>query len=403
MAKVSKRTWKNSEGEDRQAWRVDFTDRGGKRQRKQFSTKREADDFRVEIENQLRSGTFRRGADKTTVKDICISFLEYAERRCERGERFVRSHLEAVAGHVWNYICPDQTRREANGKSAARPFTEGIENIKLSQLSPKGVAAFRDRLRDAGVSVPMTRKIITTLHAILEYAKEQDAVATNAAQGIKVIGRRDEGSKKVTPPSTELVKLLLSLADLDFRVRIMIAAATGIRVSEQNALRWHHFDLEAGLLKIRVRVDRHNTEDAPKSHAAMRDIPLARPVIDELKMLMKRSAFHESDDLVFPNEVGSYTSHSNMLKRKFSPLIKRLKELHEKDPEKYPKVEHITWHGLRHYGISAWIHQRLSPKAIQTFAGHTNLAFTMDRYGHLFPSEDHNRAFESIASDLIRW
>jgi hypothetical protein len=50
LAKVKKREWTTSKGEARQAWQVDFSDAEGVRQRKQFETKREADDFRVEIE-----------------------------------------------------------------------------------------------------------------------------------------------------------------------------------------------------------------------------------------------------------------------------------------------------------------------------------------------------------------
>src|SRR5215831_11937613 len=30
-------------------------------------------------------------------------------------------------------------------------------------------------------------------------------------------------------------------------------------------------------------------------------------------------------------------------------------------------------------------------QTVQTFAGHASLQFTMDRYGHLFPSDDHTK------------
>jgi integrase len=400
MAKVTKRTWTTGGGEARQAWRVDFTDSEGRRQRKQYQTKREADDFRVEIEGQLRSGTFRHGADKTTVKEICTAYLEYATGRFERGERFTHAHLHAVTGHVWNYICPDRMWRESKGKSAVKPFTQGIGDIKLSQLSPRRVGEFRDRLRAAGVSVVSTRKILTNLHAILAYAIGQDAVATNAAHGVKVIGRRDEGAKKVYVPPKEAMGALLSVADPDFRLKLIFAASTAVRASELHALRWRHLDLRGGEVKIETRVDSWRQEDTTKTAAGMRMIPLGKPVTTMLKEWRLRTEFNKDDDLVFPNKRGGYVGHPNMVKRKFKPLFDQLDELHAKNPRKYPKVERFIWHVLRHYGISLWIEADLRPKTVQTFAGHSSLAVTMDRYGHLFKSEDHKKAVDSIAKEL---
>jgi integrase len=38
---------------------------------------------------------------------------------------------------------------------------------------------------------------------------------------------------------------------------------------------------------------------------------------------------------------------------------------------------------------------------VQTFIGHASLAMTMDLYGHLFKSEDHQRAMDDIAAGLM--
>jgi integrase len=43
----------------------------------------------------------------------------------------------------------------------------------------------------------------------------------------------------------------------------------------------------------------------------------------------------------------------------------------------------------------------MSPKTVQTFAGHASLQITMDRYGHLFPSESHKHAMDQIAKGLF--
>jgi hypothetical protein len=53
---------------------------------------------------------------------------------------------------------------------------------------------------------------------------------------------------------------------------------------------------------------------------------------------------------------------------------------------------------LRHLVL---IDAGLSPKAVQTFAGHSSLQVTMDRYGHLFKSDAHNEAMNAIAREML--
>jgi integrase len=107
-------------------------------------------------------------------------------------------------------------------------------------------------------------------------------------------------------------------------------------------------------------------------------------------------------DLVFPNRRGWYTGHDKMIKRKFLPLFDRLAERHKRDPTRHPKPPaRFNWHGLRHFAVSCWIEAGLSPKTVQTFAGHSSLQVTMDRYGHLFKSDDHKKAMDAIADDTF--
>jgi integrase len=42
-------------------------------------------------------------------------------------------------------------------------------------------------------------------------------------------------------------------------------------------------------------------------------------------------------------------------------------------------------HDLRHTAVALWIAAGANPKEVNVRAGHTPVAFTLDRYGHLFP------------------
>ena len=91
-----------------------------------------------------------------------------------------------------------------------------------------------------------------------------------------------------------------------------------------------------------------------------------------------------------------------MVKWKFALLFQKLRKLHSEDPDRYPPPpERFNWHALRHFAVSCWIEAGLTPKTVQTFAGHSSLQVTMDRYGHLFKSEDHKRAMEEIAAEML--
>ncbi len=405
---IRKRTWKPAgwkEGDKlREAWALDYTDRSGNRQRKQFRTKGKADAERVLIEGQIRAGTFRPDADKVTVKEVAEQYLEYVKGRVERRERFSQRHYDMVEGRIWNYLCPDpKWAKEHKGVRRAIPFTEGAGGHKLAQLNKGAVNDFRDRLRNAGVSVPMTRKILGTLHSVLEFAIDKNYVAVNAARGVKVIGTRDEGSKKIKPPSKEAVRQIIAAADPDFAVEIIFAAASGLRAGEQHALRWRHLNLgNKNEVTVETRVDAYNDEDLPKSEAGLRTVPLGADVVQHLRKRKARSKWSKSDDLVFPNKSGDYKRHGHMLQDQFYPLFDKLAELHKSDPDRHPPApKRFNWHALRHFAVSCWIEAGLQPKTVQTFVGHATLQMTMDTYGHMFPSDDHAKAMDAIAKGLF--
>ena len=103
-----------------------------------------------------------------------------------------------------------------------------------------------------------------------------------------------------------------------------------------------------------------------------------------------KSQFSRLDDLIFPNCEGQHLGHDNFIKRQFLPLFDLL-----------PTVKRFNWPALRHFAVSCWIEAGLAPKTVQAFAGHASLQVTMDRYGHLFPSDDDRKAMDQIAKGLF--
>jgi hypothetical protein len=58
------------------------------------------------------------------------------------------------------------------------------------------------------------------------------------------------------------------------------------------------------------------------------------------------------------------------------------KKSNEEDPDRHPEApKRFNWQALRHFAVSRWIDAGLSPKAVQTFAGHGSLQVMMDATG----------------------
>jgi integrase len=215
-------------------------------------------------------------------------------------------------------------------------------------LTARAVGEFRDRIRTVGVTVATARKILATLHAVLEYAISQDWVATNAAHGIKVIGPRGEGSQKIVPPSKEDVRRVIDAAGEELRLMVIFAASTGARAGEQWAIRWQDVNFDKRELRIKRRVDAYGEEGAPKSTDGVRTVPLSAQLVSALKAWKLKSRFSKPEDLIFPNRRGADIGHDNLIKRDVAG------------------AKRFNWHSLRHFAVSGWIEAGMAPKTVQT-------------------------------------
>jgi integrase len=124
----------------------------------------------------------------------------------------------------------------------------------------------------------------------------------------------------------------------------------------------------------------------PKSRAGFCDIPAGPMVLNALRRWKLRCLKSELG-LVFPAPQGGILQHTK--------TQARLRKLQE-------KVEvTMRWHDLRHFAVSLWIKQGFSIKEVMTFAGHSSIQKTMERYGYLFLSPDHHNAMAKVEAKLL--
>jgi len=354
---IRKRTWK-SNGTEQTAWVVDYVDQHGKRRLKTFTLKKDAEAWATNARHEVSQGLHAPNA-KVTIEETIVLWIKHCV-----DEGLERSTIEQRKQHLRIHIAPF------------------IGREKLATLTTPRLNVFLDQLRDAGRSVVMRRKVLTSVRTALAFAKGRGLVAQNVAAGIKV--KSDDRHRATGPlkagagfPTKAELKLLIDRASERWRPFIVTAIFTGMRASELRGLRWCDVDLDAGTIHVAQRADGWGKIGSPKSAAGRRDIPLTPMVINTLRQWKLACPVGE---LVFANRHGHVNPHTNFLRHVWKPL------------QRDCGMPHYEFHSLRHAAASLFIETLgWTPKRIQTVMGHSSITMTFDRYGHLFADTEGDR------------
>lgn len=386
-------------GQATKVWQVTIGS-GASRQRKNFATKKQAEAYNAEMTSRINAGLISNSG-AMTLHDLWKLYDDHCSSRVERRENLSLGHLEGIRLMAQNYIL-SSTKVEPLKGSRRRPFDRGIGHLKLSALTAARVEQWKDDMREAGVGVSTTKSGLRILGAALEFARRRDYMRVNPARNIRIHARREDASRKVVPPSTALLGAMIEQCHhRTLRGVILVLSMTALRISELYALRWSDIDFDRGALKVQRRVsDQFRTEDLPKTDAGIRTIPLGKACVNVLKEHRRETSHGGADDLVFCAGAGQYRRAGNDRKQILHPLYQKV--IGSMPAEHRMPDDRIGFHALRHYAISAWIDAGLSAKVVSTLAGHASIAITMDRYGHMFPSEDHGSAMDRIGEALNR-
>jgi len=370
---VRKRTWKNGDGSQGEAWVVAYTGQDRKRRIKSFARKKDADTFEATVNVDIRTGIHVPDSQSIMVAEAARLWLE----SCEAAD-LEPTTVEAYRQHVALHIIPL------------------IGAIKLSQLSVPMVRAFEDALRKAR-SPAMVRTLRSSLGSILADAQERGLVGQNVVRNLRIHrrgkdGRADKRKGKlkigVDIPTPDEIRAIIAALDDRWRPLLLTTIFTGLRASELRGLRWSDVDLKRGELHVRQRADRFNVIGRLKSEAGERTVPLPLMVINALRQ-HRLTCPKGNLGLVFPNGKGNVENYSNITKRGLFPTLIAAGVVDAKGNAKYTGL-----HALRHFYASWCINRRvdggleLPLKVVQARLGHASIQMTADRYGHLFPRGD---------------
>lgn len=379
MTSIRRRTWPTPDGGEKTAWQVDYKDAAGKRRSKQFARKKDAEAWSTTARYEVATGTHTPDSQSITVEKAAELWIKRGER-----DNLEASTLAAYGQHVRLHILPLCGDKKLN--QITRPIAEGWHDELMEKLSR-----------------PMAMRVLRSLSAIINEAQSRGFVAQNVVSGVKVRRSKREKPKVAIPTKAEL-KAILEAAKASTEPMAhpltLIAIFAGLRASEMRGLPWRCIDLKAGSVTVDQRADLKNQIGAPKSEAGYRTIPLPGSAIAALKV-WKVACPPTAQDLVFPSLAKKVMSHQFMnvnimgavqaTAGTADPVIKDGKPALDKE-QRPMMAQRYTLHDFRHAAASLWIEQRLNPKRVQKWMGHSSIQVTFDTYGHLFDQADQDNA-----------
>jgi integrase len=347
--------------------------RTGKRLRKTFPTLAAARTWRQDAVPALRKGTMTAPSQMTLRAS-----WEAWRRGAEDGSIRNRS------GDVYK---PSVIRSYT---SAMRLYVlDELGAVKLSDLHRVHVQDLADRLLADGKDPSTIRNALMPLRVIFRRALARGEVAVNPTTGVElpaVRGRRD----RIASPA-EAATLIAALPE-EFCGLFAAALYAGLRRGELLALRWADVDLDAKVIYVRRAYDpAAGVFVEPKSRAGRRKVPIAAALRLHLLEHKARCAWSgQPDGLVFGRTAIVPFSDSWILAKAEGCWAAHVVGAFFR--REHLELEPIGLHEARHTFASLMIAAGVNAKALSTYLGHSSIAITLDRYGHLMPGNEEEAA-----------
>ena len=291
-----------------------------------------------------------------------------------------------------NTLRNDKDRYELNVK-------EQLGKYKVIDIKPAHCQKIMSKMLEENYSKSVIKMTWRVMYQLFEYAVDNEIISKNPMTSKTVYRPREcdikkEQKKKMVALSIEEMNLFLENAKNTSNYKqFRFALETGLRTGEIIGLMWEDIDFENKTLTIRRTVEyRHQFKKwhigPPKTENSNRTIPLSKTSYDILKELYinkdKRVVCDKFDiyktvagndekvdvninDFVFLNRKGLPTKNSA-----YDTSIYKICDK--------AGIRHFAMHILRHTYCTRALEAGMSVKDVSERAGHSSVAFTLDRY-----------------------
>ncbi|WP_353337714.1 tyrosine-type recombinase/integrase [Pseudooceanicola nitratireducens] len=377
--------------EEGQGFRVVFSDPlTGKRKRVRASTRRAANRLQKEIEDQLFAGAYGKPKDRSpTFREIATQYIERSRRGRDGRVPLEPNTLNTYQNWLEKHLLDLIGDREI----------DKLDRDDLIELAGALLMRFENRTS--------ARHCFNFTKTVLNWARARGLIETSPAFKLYISADKRTRTEvrvhshaniqKITAKLTEMrshPNLQVRRAWEKYSVIIMMAATTGLRISELVGLKIQDFTPDFRRFKVVRRVDQfrdgRSVEERTgnlKSQRAYRELGVAeqvRPLL--LDYLNSRN--RPQSEWVFPKLRGA--------EGPVDAVHVRARGWYE--IQDLAGVPRLSLHSLRHFFASELMRQGYYLEA-QNLCGHHDAAYTITRYGHLIDDgSDRRRKMSTLVA-----
>jgi len=342
-----------------------------------FGTRAEAVEFRAtkDLEHPPRRRRVKKKQD-ATFKSVAEGYLNRKEHPVDTDPlepQTLRSYRSVLNEHVYPIV---------GEKQISRVTKDDFEDLLR-------------RSRQIGVSRRTRNEALRLMSVVLQYAVGRDIIDTvpvhtlNTAPTIreKTEARLRQDVKAFTPAE---IRALLAACDslsedenrqtkrtwLRYRPMVYFLVFTGVRLSEARGFPRNNYLPGENIVKITQAASEDGVKIV-KTVAGVRKIPLP-PTLHEV---MEPWLASHDRTLVFGTATNNPVSAPTLYPRLLEPLRDRADALGT------PVDRTKTFHAFRHHYASMIVRRGANLKQLCSFLGHSNPAFTLKTYAHLFDED----------------
>jgi integrase len=326
---------------------------------KSFKSYDDARRFKAVLEGDMANGSFidpRQGAvtlSRFLEEHLDALLIDVRPSTRNRIEGIYRTHVEPQFGHL--------------------PL-----NAVTTATVGKWVNAMRYTLSPSSV-----RKNVFALRRVLDLAVSYGLVRSNPVVAVKLPQEPKHEQRFLTHDEAWI---LAESVAARYRALVLLAVFGGMRFGELTALRRMHIVPERNQVAIRetlVEINGKVSIGPPKTKSSVRVVTIPRSVMAEIVSHMNSYTGEGADALVFTGKRGNCIQRHWFSRYYWTPATNAA------------GLTGLRFHDLRHTFVALWVSLGRNPKEVSKAAGHSSVAFTLDRYGHLYDTDS-----DSLADEL---
>lgn len=328
----------------------------GKQKERSFVTRKEASDFKIKTDHDLRAQIFVDDKlGRQNFKDAAQAWLNGLAK--SSGTKI--AYQNVFNAHVSPVLGDKTLTQVANDR-------DGVTHLLTVTMA----------------HMSHSRRVIARLiiTSVLDEAVKSGKITGHRISGIALLdnGRKNNHSDFVFPTHSQLVQMATGLGELGLTIWLM--RGCGLRIGEALAVKKECFIDGGKTLRITEQLDQSGHELMPLKHRKaneFRDIPVPGYLWEMVKGL--------PDGHLFKATI--YTTYN----RNFMSQAR-----------KAGISKNFTPHSLRHAFVSALLAHGVAITEVAIWLGHRDISITFSTYGHLIPSAA-SKAVCILDSEYAEW